>query len=142
VYLLLIMGLWWWLVCCVGWLRIILWVLVTTIGCSWVILTVFSVVSSCGTWIGTVSSCSILIVVACGVRVVLRQLHGLLSVSVHPASFIVAVVVVIVVFDYHELGQVLKLLGLLLFGHFLRMMDRMRRSTGALAGSLPGSVYL
>jgi hypothetical protein len=30
----------------------------------------------------------------------------------------VAVVVVIVVFDYHELGQVLRLFGLLLFGHF------------------------
>jgi hypothetical protein len=58
----------------------------------------------------------------------------LLSVSVHPASSLVAVVVVI---DHHELGQVLWL-----FGHLLRMLDRMRRSTGALAGSLPGSSHL
>jgi hypothetical protein len=43
--------------------------------------------------------------------------HGLLlSVSVHLASLIVAVVVVIVLFDYHELGQVLRLFGFLLFG--------------------------
>jgi hypothetical protein len=47
----------------------------------------------------------------------------------------VAVVVIIVVFDYHEFGQVLRLLGLHLVGHFLRMMDRMRRSTGALEDS-------
>jgi hypothetical protein len=64
MYLLLIMELWWQLVCCVGWLYIILWVLVTTIGCSWVIITILSIVSSCGTSIGTVSSCSVLIVVA------------------------------------------------------------------------------
>jgi hypothetical protein len=49
----------------------------------------------------------------------------------------VAVVVIIVIFDYHELG--LQLLGLLLVGHFLRMMDRMGRSTSALAGGLSGS---
>jgi predicted membrane-bound mannosyltransferase len=41
----------------------------------------------------------------------------------------VAVVVVIVVIDHHELGQILWLFRLLLVGHFLRMMDRMRRST-------------
>jgi hypothetical protein len=35
----------------------------------------------------------------------------------------VAVVVVIVVFNYHELGQVLRLPRLLLVGHFLRMME-------------------
>jgi hypothetical protein len=36
--------------------------------------------------------------------VVLRQLHGLLlSVSVHPASSIVAVVDVIIIIDLHEL---------------------------------------
>jgi hypothetical protein len=52
----------------------------------------------------------------------------------------VAVVVVIDVFEYHKLG--LQLLGLLLVGHFLRMMDRMRRSTGAVAGGLPGSGHL
>jgi hypothetical protein len=67
MYLLLVMGLWWRLVCCVGWLRIIIWILITTIGCSWVIITIFSIVSSCGTWIGTVSSCNILIAIACGV---------------------------------------------------------------------------
>jgi hypothetical protein len=54
----------------------------------------------------------------------------------------VAVVVVIVVFNYHELRQDLRLLGLLLVGHFLRMMDRMRRSTGALARGLPGFGHL
>jgi hypothetical protein len=52
----------------------------------------------------------------------------------------VAIVVVFVIFDYHELG--LQLLGLLLVGHFLRMMDRMRRSMDALAGGLPGSGLL
>jgi hypothetical protein len=143
MYLLLVVGLRWWWTCCIGWLWIIVWVLITTIRCSWFIITIFNIVSVCGTWIGTISSCSILIAVACGVRVVLRQLHGLLlSVSVHPASFIVAVVVIIVVFDYHELRQVLKLFGLLLFGQFLRMMDRMRRSTDALAGGLPGPDHL
>jgi hypothetical protein len=143
MYLLLIMGLWWRLVCFVSWLRIILRVLVTTIGCSWVIITTFSIVSSCGTWIGTISSCIVLIAVACSVWVAHRQLHGLLlSVSVHPTFFVVAVVVVIVVIDHHELGQVLWLLGLLVVGHFLRVLDRMRWSTGALAGGLPGSDHL
>jgi hypothetical protein len=52
----------------------------------------------------------------------------------------VAVVVVIVVFEYHVLG--LRLLRLLLVEHFLRMMDRMRRSTGALAGGLLVSGHL
>jgi hypothetical protein len=98
------MGHWWWFVYRVGWLWIILWVLVATIGCSCVIITIFCLVSSCGTWIGTVSSCSIPIAVACSVWVVLRQLHGLLlSVSVHPASSIVAVVDVIIIIDLHEL---------------------------------------
>jgi hypothetical protein len=105
MYLLLIMGLWWRLVSCIGWLWIIIWILVTTIGCSWVIITIFSIVSSCGTWIGTVSSCSILIAVACSARVILKQLHGLLlGVNVHPASFVVAIVVVIIILDLHELG--------------------------------------
>jgi glycerol-3-phosphate acyltransferase PlsY len=105
------------LVCFVSWLRIIPWVLVTTIGCSWVILTIFSIVSSC----------SVLIAIGCNIWVVLRQLHGLLlHVSVHPAFLLVAVVVVIIIFDHHELGPVLRLFGLLLFGHFRRMMDRMR----------------
>jgi hypothetical protein len=36
------------------------------------------------------------------------------------------------VIDHHELGQVLWLFGLLLFKHLLRMLDRMRRSMGAL----------
>jgi hypothetical protein len=118
-------------------------VLVTTIGCSWVIITIFCIVSSCGTWIGTVSSCSVLIVVACSVWVVLRQLHGLLlSISVHPASSVIAVVVIIIVIDLHELGKVFWLFGLLLVGHFLRMLDRMRWSTGALAGGLSGSGHL
>jgi hypothetical protein len=73
--------------------------------------------------------------------VVLRQLHGLLfRVGVHPASFVVAVVIVIIVFEYHKLG--LQLLGLLLVRHFLRMVDRMRRSMGALAGGLPSSSHL
>jgi hypothetical protein len=52
----------------------------------------------------------------------------------------VAVVVVFIIFDYHKLG--LQLLGLLLVGHFLRMMDQMQRSMGALAGGLPGSGHL
>jgi hypothetical protein len=83
----------------------------------------------------------ILIAVTCGVRVVLRQLHRLfLNVSVHLASFMVAVVVVIVIFDYHELG--LQLLGLLPVGHFLRMMDRVRQSTGALIAGLLGCSHL
>jgi hypothetical protein len=74
---------------------------------------------------------------------VLRQLHGLLlSVSVHPASFVVAIVVFIIVIGHHELGQVLWMFGLLLFGHLLRMLDRMRWSTGALTGGLPGSGHL
>jgi hypothetical protein len=34
MYLLLIMGLWWRLVRCTDWLWIIIWVLVTTIGCG------------------------------------------------------------------------------------------------------------
>jgi hypothetical protein len=52
----------------------------------------------------------------------------------------VAVVVFIIIFDYHKLG--LQLLGLLMVGHFLRMMDRMRRSMGALADGLLGSGHL
>jgi hypothetical protein len=65
---------------------------------------------------------------------------GSSSVPVHPASFVVVVVVVIIIFEYHELE--LQLLELLLVRHFLRMMDRMRHSTGALAGSLLGSGHL
>jgi hypothetical protein len=143
MYLLLIMGLWWRFVCCIDWLWIIIRILITTIGCSWVIITIFCIVSSYGTSIGTISSYSVLIAVACSVWVVLRQLHGLhLSVSVHPASSVVTVVVITIIIDLHELGQVLWLFGLLLFGHLLRMLDWMKRSTGALAGSLPGSVHL
>jgi hypothetical protein len=43
------MGLWWLWVCCIGWLWIIIWIHVTTIRCNWVIITIFSIVSSCGT---------------------------------------------------------------------------------------------
>jgi hypothetical protein len=45
MYLLLIMGLWVRFVCCAGWLWVIIWVLVTTIGCSWVLITIFCIVS-------------------------------------------------------------------------------------------------
>jgi hypothetical protein len=61
MYLLLVVGLRWRWTCCNSWLWIIIWVLVTTIGCGWVIITVFIIVSAYGTWIGTVTSCSILI---------------------------------------------------------------------------------
>jgi hypothetical protein len=140
-YLLLVVGLRWRWACGRGWLWVIIWAIVTTIGCSWVIATILILVSACGTWIGTVSSCGIPIVAACDLRVVLRQLHGLLlGVSVHRASFRTAVVVIIVVLEYHVLGH--RLLGLLQIGHFLQMMDQMRRSTGALVGGLLISDHL
>jgi hypothetical protein len=61
MYLLLVVGLRWRWACGNGWLWIIIWVIVTTIRCSWVIITILILVSACGTWIGTVSSCRILI---------------------------------------------------------------------------------
>jgi hypothetical protein len=112
MYLLLIVGFRWRWACCNGWLWIIIWiiiwVLVTTISLRWVLIFIFFIVSSCGTWIGTISSGTILLAVVCGIGVVLRQLHGLLlSVGVHLASSsVVAIVFVIVVLDHHELGQV------------------------------------
>jgi hypothetical protein len=132
MYLLLIMGLRWRWACGDGWLWIIIWVIA---------ITILILVSARGTWIGTVSSCRILVAATRDLREVLRQLHGLLlNVSVHPAPFRMAVVVIIIVLEYHVLG--FRLLGLLLVGHFLRVMDQMRRSTGALAGSLLVSGHL
>jgi hypothetical protein len=150
MYLHLVVGLRWWWVCSLSWrwtiIWILIWILITTIGLCWVLILIFIIISSCGTWIGTTSSCTILLAVICGVGMILRQLHGLLlGIGVHQASFVVVAVVVIIVViivDLHKLEQVLWLLGFLLLGLLLRMLDRVRRPTGALASDLPGPGHL
>jgi hypothetical protein len=144
---------------------IIIWVITTTIWCSWVITTIFCIIASCGAWIGAVSSCGVFIsTILCIVWVVFRQIHGLhLSLSVHPSSSIVATVVVIIILllgfllELHEHWGVLWLHRLLLCGHLLRsghlllpllhmhllrVLNLTGWSTGALAGGLPGSGHL
>jgi hypothetical protein len=77
---------------------------------------------------------------------ILRQLHGLLlGIGVHQASFVVVAVVVIIVViivDLHKLEQVLWLLGFLLLGLLLRMLDRVRRVAEPIRLNYSGSSAL